>query len=325
VYGYAVNASGTCELTLDAPGVSLEECQILDQDRSSWKYACFSKFANRYGTCVGIPDGGDNGPRAGEQVYGSLQLCQSPVQCAASQPTAADGSACLFSEGCDPLPGTWQLWRVNVGDLWKDAPNWASTRVPNAQIHWDPPLLGGGGIIPTRDITHEYPQILDETGSSAAWRTLARLWYQSQEQGRWGKRILSVGFRRLDINTVEVVVVANTYVNPYNPDATEPRQPEPSTFEQGLAVLELYAPAGQCFVMPSLDFHIEFGSTANRLNMRMSPMDYTGPTASACVQGDINQLGECVCNDIGHGDACEYTCLSGSFAGFNQDGYPVCE
>lgn len=334
VYGYAVNAQGECSLSLDAPDVSLDQCKV--ENQANWTYGCFTKFANRYGTCVGVPDDGDNGPRDGEWIYTSITDCETQagmLNCTESRPLADNGSACLFPEGCDPLPGTWQLWRVNTENKWDDTPNWAATIIPNAQITWNPPIFGVLDSMPYRTRTNEYPQMMTN-GNNNEWSAIERLWYSSVE--RYDPEdvpSLSVGFRRLDWNTIEVVIVATSYTNSYNPSATEPTSPPPGGRGSGIAVFNAYAPANECFVLPSLDFHAEFASNAYLLNMRMSPMeDLPGYSARPCIQGEIDPVtGGCECNDIGHGESCEYTCIPGAggvdtiFTGFDEFGYPICE
>ena len=324
VYGYVLDETGECVLTLGGSD-TLEACQIQDDNQNSWKYGCFTKFANRYGVCVGIPDTGENGPREGEQYYDSIESCENPITCPDTRHISIDGSACLFPEGCNPLPGTWQMWRVGSRNSWYDTPRWASTIIPNAQIHWNPPEWGVTEL-PLRTVTSEYPEMMGEDGTNTDWSNIPRLWYTSVE--RYDPNdvpALSIAFRRLDVNTVEVVIHATTYTHTYNPDATEPADDPPKRGE-GLAVFDMYAPAGKCFVMPSLDFHGEFQSAA-RLNMRISPMNFTGDefVGKPCIQGEMDSSGGCACNSVGHGDSCEYTCVGDEvFSGFDSEGYPTC-
>lgn len=336
-YGYKVNASGECTKSLDAVGVSLEQCEIQDTNKTTWGYGCFSKFACRYDTCVGIPDGGENGPRDGEAIYASMEDCTcAKLECVDGNPMALNGSACLFPglSTCNPLPGTWQMWRVNVVNLWNDVPVWSATLARDAVITWQPPVVQTGISATVPSIPKEYPQFADK-----AWRDMERLWYNSDQQhirmdnidgvmtntGTELYPMISIGFRRIDLNTVEAVLLPSTYTTSYDADSSDVLDVSPDR-GQGVAVVTIHAPANECFVMRSLDFHGEFTARSHLLNMRLSPRDYTGDTNQACVQGTLNSDGGCDCNELGHGDSCEYTCIDDfTFAGLNADGYPICE
>jgi len=374
VYGYAANpTTGICELSLDAVGISEEQCQIQEFQKNpaggpyGGQYGCFSNFACRYGTCVGIPNDGLDGPRDGEVVYDSMEACENSGACTATSVTVPRASACLGNGvgdenclypntlNCDPLPGTWQYWRI--ADPWKASPTWSATITPNAHIQWKNPVVGaygnwpspdGSDILripsrPTRD-NKLYPEF-----SEPGFREQERIWYDSVQMYYTGGAAtidgvtyppgyerypnISIGFRRLDFNTVEVVILPASYTTLYNPDNDQPQvdengAPTVAVRHQGWAYMTIHAPADQCFVMPSLDFEAEFPGI---INMRLSPLNAdvsAEPLASACVFGSMGEDGNCECDSYAAGNACEFTC--GTHANpvlpeeFDGDGYPVC-
>jgi hypothetical protein len=369
VYGYAANpATGICELSLDAVGISEEQCRVQEFQKNpaggpyGGQYGCFSNFACRYGACVGIPQDGLDGPRNGEVVYDSMEACENSG-CTATSVTVPRASVCLGSGdesclypntlNCDPLPGTWQYWRVGS---WRENPLYSATVTPNAHIQWKNPVVGayrnwpnpnGTQIlrIPSRPVNQN---VLFPEFSEPAFREQERIWYDSVEMysgpqtsidgitypaGYERYPNISIGFRRLDFDTVEVVILPASFTNPYNPDDDVPRVdadgvPTVAGRNQGWAYMTIHAPADQCFVMPSLDFEAEFPAV---INMRLSPLDANvsaQPLASACVFGSLNESGGCTCDSYATGEACEYTCGTHGAPvlppAVDEDGYPVC-
>jgi hypothetical protein len=368
VYGFAADVqTGLCGLTLDS-GASEEECQIMEFKKNpatgphAGKYGCFSQFACRYGTCVGVPDGGVDGPRTGEVIYDSMDTCESSGQCTETSVTAPRasvciGDSCLYPDefSCNPLPGTWQLWRVSGNTVWNNTPVYSATLTPNAHINWKPPVVGvytnwpnpNGTLmkrIPARP-GKDY-EMFDEFGQ-AGFADHERVWYDSEEMYVGPRTVagvvypagyemfpsISIGFRRLDPDMVEVVLLPAVFTNPYNANDDVPSTNEDGSATvdgrgQGWAVMHIFAPEGDCFTMPSIDFEAEFPAV---INMRMTPMSAPDPNilqASACVFGSLEN-GECVCEGNAVGAACEYTCgthpdhtVPVSFDGF---GYPICE
>ena len=380
VYGFAANVeTGVCGLSLDSSATE-EECQIMEFNKNptsgphAGKYGCFSNFACRYGTCVGIPDGGLDGPRTGEVIYDSMDACESSGQCTEGTVTVQRASVCIGDSclypnefACDPLPGTWQLWRVNIGLDWRVYPRYSATVTPNAHIHWKAPVVGvyqnwpnpDGALvkrIPNRP-SNDY-LMFDEFGQEG-FADHERVWYDSEEMYLGAKTVqgivypagyemypnISVGFRRLDSTTVEVVLLPAAYNNLYFPtqeacDADQnctwphdqPRLNNDGSAAiggrgQGWAVMHIYAPEGDCFVMPSIDFEAEFPGV---IPMRLAPMmepDSGVLQASACVFGTLEN-GQCVCENSG-GGACEYTCGGHTNptapVSYDSDGMPLCE
>jgi len=368
VYGYAANpATGICELSSSAVGISEEQCQIQEfqknpgQGPHGGEYGCFSNFACRYGTCVAIPDDGLDGPRNGEVVYDSLDACQNSGACTATSVTVPRASVCTGDDclypntlNCDPLPGTWQLWR----GAFRETPLYSSTVTPNAHIEWKDPVVGayinwpspdGTDLlrIPTRP-TREGQNNLFPEFMEPGFREQPRIWYDSVQMysgpettidgvvypaGYARYPNISIGFLRLDFYTVEVVLLPATYTTPYIPNDDVPRVddqgiPTVGGRNQGWAYMTIHAPADQCFVMPSLAFEAEFPGV---INMRLSPLDANvsaEPLASACVFGSLGEDGNCECDSYAAGDACEYTCGTHQDpvlpTEFDEDGYPVC-
>ena len=259
-YGYSLNAQGECSLTLTAPGehaMSLEECQVTDPAQSSWNYGCFSKFTCRYGMCVGIPDDGENGPRPNEVIYDSMEACTCDVQCTPLRPLADDQSGCLFSEGCNPLPGVWRSVDLTVNGDHK-TPNTVNLA---GQINWLPPTTQPPPI-PEMTSMPRYPNMIGTDGTNREWIDLPRVWYKSVQQHENDPNIpegypsLSIGFRRVDRDYVDVVIVVgqwSLHFHNYDENADPNGRPSrlPSAY-MTVTELQMYAPVGECFTMPSL-------------------------------------------------------------------------
>ena len=425
-WGYGVNPeSFQCELRTDAvPGTSLEACKSTNPEQTGRGWGGCDQFSCRYGTCVGIPDEGENGPRSGEVVYASMAACESGAECGNGSgvdplvveevvveeevveeevvkevvvkevvvkevvvveeevveevvvkevvveeevveedpspplplsPTCI-GDSCLFPDefACDPLPGTWQLWRVSGSDAFYADPTYSATITPNAHITWKPPVVGVYQNWPNPDgvLVSRIPprpgrgNLLFDAFSQEGFAAHERVWYDSNEMYIGPKTLngivypagydmypsISLGFRRMDATVVEVVILPAVYTNTYDatkdtPMIKEDGSPSVGGRGQGWAVMYLFAPEGECFTMPSIDFEAEFPGL---IPMRLAPMsapDSAVFQASACVFGTL-QDDVCVCDEYAGGPSCEYTCgghvTPSAPLSFDAAGYAVC-
>jgi hypothetical protein len=268
---------------------------------------------------------------------------ESPLSCPQGIPTNTTNTQCLCppnlagtecaQETCDPLPGTWQMFRVGVGE-WGDFPGlWTSTLEPHAHINWNTPVTEVRDL-PLVQHTGDEGSLYSAYTENEEWRNLPRLWYTSVEQylnteGSPMYPHIAVGFRRLDENNVEVVLLPATYSNiRYNPDDPNPITPIPGGRRQGIAVLQVHSPAGQCFVMPPLDFEAEFHTSTlvDILNMRLSPLDLgEAETVNTCVFGTFDNSGNCGCENNASGKYCQfsarYNCPN---APLDENDRPIC-
>ena len=375
VYGYAADVqTGVCGLSLNALA-SREQCEIEEFAKNpgtgphGGSYGCFDQFACRYGTCVGIPDSGLDGPRAGEVVYDSLDACESSGQCNESSVTVERtsvciGNSCLFPDefSCNPLPGVWQMWRVSGSTAFQVIPTYSSTLVENAQIHWKPPVVGAyrnwpnpNGATLTRIPSRpsKDAQLFTEF-KEPGFAEIERVWYDTEEMylAKVEKNLdgviypagyelyphMSLGFRRLTPDTVEVVLLPATYSNGNDNDTTNTDIPKVDPVTgipqvegrwQGWAVMYIFAPEDECFVMPSVDIEAEFPAV---IPIRIAPMtvpDGSVYQASSCIFGSFDENGVCVCDSTAAGASCAYTCGGHNPptlpSSLDADGYAVCQ
>ena len=183
---------------------------------------------------------------------------------------------------------------------------------------------------------------------------IERVWYDTEEMylAKGAKNLdgvlypagyeiypqMSIGFRRLTPYTVEVVLLPATYsnaINYVNTDNADIPKVDANTGLptvdgrwQGWAVMYIFAPESECFVMPSVDIEAEFPAV---IPIRITPMtvpDGSVYQASSCIFGSFDENGVCVCDSTAAGASCAYTCGGHNAptlpSSLNADGYAVC-